>query len=543
MKKLLFASACVATVAAFGAGAAYNFTGFEGIDAGTGNIGLLTDNGAGTDSINSGFYWWYQDKESSTDGSTVKAYGIDDNLPIFDYRKLLPNEFATEGLANNNYLELSTEGGTLWRTAADRGTVPSIGAGVAMGELGTTDKVYVDTMVQFTPTEDGGTPAVEDEDKLAIWLNVETDENTGVATTNLCVLGSEMFAGAPQVHHITNAGEVKPGVWYRLTVKSIADITYGDSGFPGFQIWLDGKLLKSDKRAVDADDQMYEDIVFNSNGKFDVQGIKDGSYFGSLEGNNSSPVFMGVGFKGSGALDDLQIGEEDPNFLSAAGSLDFTLVWGEDISAVTYTINGGTAQTATSGTAIECESGDVVAITATSANPWYAVDADTVADLTVTEAGTKRTITATTLVATPADAGATGLGDVSTADAKAWADAKGLTPAAIAGKTWALNAYLMNTNLDAEPGLQITSITEVEGGWQITVKGTQGDTTVSLAGINGQLNIKAAATLEGLAEAEATPVNLTADQFDEAGVATITVTGDNKNFMKATVGVKAPAAE
>ena len=61
MKKLLFASACVATVAAFGAGAAYNFTGFEGIEAGTGNIGLLTDNGAPASSASSGFYWWYQD--------------------------------------------------------------------------------------------------------------------------------------------------------------------------------------------------------------------------------------------------------------------------------------------------------------------------------------------------------------------------------------------------------------------------------------------------------------------------------------------------
>lgn len=540
MKKLLFASACVAAVAAFGAGAAYNWTGFESIPAGTGNVGLLNDNNQDSGQSSTGFFFRYQAKDSSTDGSTVKAYGVNDNLPIFDYNKLLPNEFAAEGLANNNYLELSTEGGTLWRAATDTGAVPfedgGLGAGIAMGELGTTDKVYVDTMVQFTPTEDGGTPAVETEDKLAIWLNVETDEDTGVATTNLCVLGKEMFGGAPQVHHITNAGEVQPGVWYRLTVKAIDDITCGDSRFPGFKIWLDGKLLKSDKMAIAADDGTLEDILWNGDGTFDIQGIKDGSYFGSLQGllgESDIPMFMGVGFKGSGAIDDLQIGAEDPNFFQAAGTLDFTLVWDENISAVSYTINGGEAKTAVSGTPIECEADAVVAITATAANAWLEVDAESVAGFTVTETGKTHTITASE-IASPIE------GEL-TADVKAWATAKGgLTPDQITACTFAKNAYLMNTDLSAEPGLQITSITEVEGGWQITVKGTQGENAVTLAGINGALQVKAAATLEGLAEATPATYDVA---LDAAGVATITVTGDAKNFMKATVGVKTTAVD
>ena len=116
-----------------------------------------------------------------------------------------------------------------------------------------------------------------------------------------------------------------------------------------------------------------------------------------------------------------------------------------------------------------------------------------------------------------------------------------MTPALISDCEFAKDAYLMNTDLSAAPGLQITSITEVENGWQITVKGTQGENAVTLAGINGALQVKAAATLEGLAEATPATYEFT---VGENGEATITVTGDAKNFMKATVGAKtAPAAE
>lgn len=547
MKKLLFASACVAAVAAFGDSymceGTYNATGLEGYTAGVGDVGLRNDNGVRYGEGAGPFFWWYQAKDSSTDGSTVKAYGIDDNLPAFDYTKLVPQEFipvSGQTMPQNNYLELSTEGGTLWRSFTDTGDAQGLGAGFDMGEDGNYTKFYVDTMVQFTPTEDGGTPAVETEDKLAIWLNVVTSEETGEATTNLCVLAGD-FYGAPQIHKVANAGNIKPGVWYRLTVKGIDDISNGNMHLPGFKVWIDGKLLTSTEAQAISDDDLeflYDEGYLDEN---EVAEIQAGSVFASLRGSDASPIFQGIGFKGSGAIDDLVITDDEPNFIGAATSLDFTLSWGEGVSAVSYTI-GNVTTPAVNGQKVECDAGAVVTINATPAD-WYVIDSASVAALTVDAADTTRTITAS-LAATPADAGATGLDGVTTEAAKAWATAKGLTPAGIGDCDFALNAYLMNTDLSAAPGLQITSITEVENGWQITVKGTQGDTTVSLAGINGQLNIKAAATLEGLAEAEATPVNLTADQFDEAGVATITVTGDNKNFMKATVGVKvAPAAE
>ena len=126
----------------------------------------------------------------------------------------------------------------------------------------------------------------------------------------------------------------------------------------------------------------------------------------------------------------------------------------------------------------------------------------------------------------------TGLADVTTENAKAWADANNLTPADIAACAWAKDAYLMNTDLTAQPGLVITDIREIADGWEIDVKGTKGDGDLTLAGIKGALKIVAADTLADLATAEAKGYNF---ELDAAGVATITVTGDTKKFMKAVV--------
>ena len=534
MKKLLFACVCAATVAAFAD--PLNTIGFEGFTAGMGNLGNRTD--AGLDSVSSGYYFAYEAANGSTDGSTVKAYGVDENLPVFNYsgRWGVPSAFRGEDIVQQKYLELSTEGGTLWRSATETsspdGEQRMLGDGFDMANDYPT--LYVDTMVQFTPTEDGETPAVTTEDRIAIWLNVDaTDEDNPV--TNLCVYASvadDQGGFTPAKFTVTNA-EVKPGEWYRLTVKAIADVTDVDM-VPGFMIYLDGKLLKSDTQGLTA---AYVEAL-GIEGTF-AEDIANGSVFVSLCGQDDSPKFRGVGFKGSGAVDDFQIDTATPNFLGDVSTLDFTLTWGEGISAVSYTINGGAATAATSGTRVEdVEDGATVAVTVTY-EPWYVADTANSASTTFTVTEADKTYTyAATLAATPADAGATGLDGVTTLAAKTWADAKNLTPAAIAACDYALDAYLLNTDLTAKPELAITSIAEAADGWTITVKATAGEADVTLAGINGAIKVKTAATLGALATAEAQTFTVT---VGEDGIATIKVTGDNTNFMKATV--TAPAAE
>jgi hypothetical protein len=315
-------------------------------------------------------------------------------------------------------------------------------------------------------------------------------------------------------------------VWYRLTVKAM-DSVFDGMWYPGFLIYIDGKLLETDKPTMGLEYiSEWTDII-----KAGAENMKNGSVFISLLGaEDGVPLLRGVGFKGSGAIDSFQIGTDAPGFLTAVGTLDFTLTWSEGISAVSYTIGEDTVA-ATSGTKIDVAPNTAVNVQVTYA-PWYVAGDNTAStSFTVSQAGQTYNYTAK-LADTPATAGATGLDGVTTAAAKTWAEANSLTPAQIAACEYAMDAYLLNTGLNAAPVLAITSIEEVADGWQITVKATAGDATVSLDGINGALKVKTAATLGALADATADTYTAT---FDADGVATIKVTGDNKNFMKATV--------
>ena len=170
---------------------------------------------------------------------------------------------------------------------------------------------------------------------------------------------------------------------------------------------------------------------------------------------------------------------------------------------------------------------------AATAAPWYEVSAGT-GDVTVADTMTQ-TIT-TALAATPADAGATGLpASITTANAKAWADAKNLTPAQIAACTFAEKAYLLNTDLTVEPTFAISAIEEVEDGWKITVEAKTGSTLVDLEEIRGTLKVKTGATLEALASATSETIPTANLTFDADGKAEIKITGTGKNFIKATV--------
>ena len=546
MKKLMFASALAAGFAAFGwndSGTinAIDFERYPDQLSGEAGIGMRDD--AGNLSSESGFFWFYESKDSSTDGSGVKTYGMNDNLPTFNYtNNLLPAEFIATGgaqLANNKYLELSTEGGTLWRSFTDTGDCQGLGQGVDLGTDGTGTKLYIDTMVQFTPTEDGDDPQVTADDKLAIWLNVETAEGSDEATTNLCVLAYDYTAAKSVRCEITNAGEVKPGVWYRLTVQAIGDITGGNMNLPGFKIWLDGRLLTSNFPAIDS---VGLDYLVNDVGTLTADEAADiaaGSVFASLQGaglDGTSVIFQGVGFKGSGAIDDLVISDGDPKFFTQANSLDFTLTWDANVSAVSYTIGSGTAISVEDLTdctlTVAVPAGETVTVAAT-AKDWYEVKAG-IGAVTVDEA---KTVAITTgLVTSPFEG-------VTTSDVLAkWAVTKGIKPGDITADNLeaAYNAYLMNTALGVTAELKITAIEELTDGWNITVKATAGeDATIDLATINGKLLVKTAATLEGLATAVPAEFTVTPGANGEA---TIKVTGTG-NFMKATVGLPAPVVE
>lgn len=325
MKNLTFALACASTFALFAKIEAPT-AGFESpYEAGNKVVGAgsLTENGA--------TFWFYDGASGSEDGSTVKAYG-GDNLAA-------PTTGDDPG---TQYLELSTEGGTLWRSLAAGNTAATDIAGKLGDAQGIPDGgLYIDTMVQFTPTEDGGAPDTTGDDKLAIWLNV--DSSGEAPMTNLCVKARQV-SGAEcdgtvdpfgTIYKITNVVP-QPGTWYRLTVKAVSDLTsYG--GFGGFQIFLDNTVLVADKMTVDGDayGTLSGDVGVCSEEKLAL--ITEKKVFASLV---ELTGLQAVGFKGSGALDNLAITAQDP--LPAPGEMiDFTITAGAN-TTVTWSTDGKT---------------------------------------------------------------------------------------------------------------------------------------------------------------------------------------------------------
>ena len=313
MKKLMFATALAASAAAFADPTALNANGFEGYTADTGvTVGDAADPGGGN------MYFLYQ---GDSDGSTVKAFGVGDNLAAPN----ITRPFYFQGVTPNaNYLELSTEGGTLWRSINTLETDGPEG-GATTNILGTAQAVaaagtYLDTLVQFTPTEGDGAPELDDEaDKLAIWLNVDSN-----GVTNLMVRAAVVnIDGEPTATTFTITNKaVNAGTWYRLTVKAIPDISDGDE-IPGFQIRLDGDVLMSDTPTLDS-----EYLEVKGDSEYGEE-LKNGALFASLLGTASSPTLQGVGFKGSGALDDIVWTTEDP-FANAGGDA----AWIDEVTEV-----------------------------------------------------------------------------------------------------------------------------------------------------------------------------------------------------------------
>lgn len=455
MKNLTFALACASTFALFAA-IDVPKADFENYAVGA----KVSD----TDEPDKQFpYWLYEGASGSDDGSTVKAYG-DENLA------------APAGSGQNlKYLELSTEGGTLWRSLAAGNPA---GTDIA-GKLGAAQVVpdgglYIDTMVQFTPTEDGGAPEVAKDndgnyiDKLAIWLDV----NSETGTTNLCVLarsydynGSDLATDPTRYTLVAADGSemaIQPGVWYQLTVKATKIVANASLGMiPGFQIFVDGKAMKATKAPVsEALREVIQSLLSEENSAL----LARNELFPSLAtmgGGEDPATLQAVGFKGSGALDNLAITEAEPQ---PTPGPEFEVDWGA--SGVTA-VWGATPPTAAELAAIQ-----------------------------------------------------------------AWATANGLSAAQVAGETGAAAYLLGMTTVPSEvPALSITSIDQTAGGWTVTVAcSAQPD----LSKVNGKLTVKTATSL-GEAWTVQTYDATNLAPADGNSKVVIKITGADARFIKAAL--------
>lgn len=213
----------------------------------------LADNATGM--VGSGVHWECANGASSTEDSVIT------NLT---------------GDAVDNFLQIDqTE--TLYR-------LMNVTQAPTTNEVTATEGIYFASKVQFTASDEtnGVNLVTQGEgDKLLIWLRAaDFDDNGEVDGTNLVVTaaGSEGPGDAPFDYVITNAN-VQPGTWYTLVVKST--LVSNGNGLE-FTIELDGTQLAAEG-----------DVT---------------SFYSLVGGGSAAATITKVGFKGTGAVDDLEFG-------------------------------------------------------------------------------------------------------------------------------------------------------------------------------------------------------------------------------------------
>lgn len=201
-------------------------------------------------------------------------------------------------------LQLVTEGGTLKRELASAQSFEE-------------SDLYVDTLVQFVPSEDLLDLSDDKEIKVAAYAYItEIDEVSSV--TNLAiyhmVYDSEM---GPVITNTVTSKIIDADEWYRLTIK----LVNGGSGFQACQVMLNSEAISDANNAYSNtwDDRLAVDDV-------DPDG---GTWFLSAATVSSTSI-SSVQFKGTGYIDDLVVTDEEPDYEPGGAGLPFEVTQSSD---------------------------------------------------------------------------------------------------------------------------------------------------------------------------------------------------------------------
>lgn len=201
-------------------------------------------------------------------------------------------------------LQLVTEGGTLKRELASAQSFEE-------------SDLYVDTLVQFVPSEDLLDLSDDKEIKVAAYAYItEIDEVSSV--TNLAiyhmVYDSEM---GPVITNTVTSKIIDADEWYRLTIK----LVNGGSGFQACQVMLNSEAISDANNAYSNtwDDRLADDDV-------DPDG---GTWFLSAATVSSTSI-SSVQFKGTGYIDDLVVTDEEPDYEPGGAGLPFEVTQSSD---------------------------------------------------------------------------------------------------------------------------------------------------------------------------------------------------------------------
>ena len=170
------------------------------------------------------------------------------------------------------------------------------------------------------------------DDKLRLYCQEVYDENDEPIGTNLCVQAGwiDSFGEAPECEtYVLNVadGIVVAEDWLRVSVRAVKDITLSGRNILGFQVFINGKLARADKRVVS--DGCYWDECADLP-EAARQLIKDKTIFPAY-GHGSVPAatLSFVGLQGTGSIDDLSVSSfEDspvpgPTYYQALVGIDY----------------------------------------------------------------------------------------------------------------------------------------------------------------------------------------------------------------------------
>lgn len=375
-------------------------------------------------------------------------------------------------------LNLETEGNTLSRTA---------GVVVASDEY-----VYVDTMIQFTPSDTA--PTIDTAD-VKVALYVDANSNLVVRHT----MYTEFVNYDPVETNSVVDGVIDPDAWYRLSIAVTRD---GNETF--CRIALDGTVIQH-ANAFDLEDGA----------------ANNGTYFRSCEADDFT--LEKVSFEGTGLVDELVITDTEPDGIFTPSSVEITLF--ATGGNVTFDPAGPVA------------SGATVAITATDDWKW-------IASLTgpVDEAGVVASKTITTTLTAVASCTVTAVVDYAALDqtiggndypyssVAAWAQMNNLAEGA--DMSAFEDQYLLNIATNTTATISITGA--VNNGSAITLTvGSSNPSAVDFQALNGSLKLYHRADLTSGDWAEVGTYTV-----DEVGTVTVDIdfTGVNPtDFFKAVV--------
>ena len=198
----------------------------------------------------------------------------------------------SEAVVTNNgnaYLMLDTSS-VLQRTIGGYTTTDD---GVTFASKSLSDgEIYFDSRVQFTATEDNVTPS--EGDKLVVWLRaLEGSEGVEGSTNLMITAGNGLAADGKAIPAnytaVVSGVDIEPNSWHRLTIKAFG-VGEGDERVAFFNVYIDGSPVTG---------------VLGENQVTDFQSL-------IAPGLDDAATITSVGFKGTGAVDDLLFTNEDP---------------------------------------------------------------------------------------------------------------------------------------------------------------------------------------------------------------------------------------